>query len=159
MPYKDPEKVKEYEKRRWREQKEKRQKNNKEYYKNNKAKVEAQKREYNAKNKGKIKERQKRWAQSPKGRFLAYKSGSKARGIGFVLSLEQFMRYWQQPCHYCGDVVPTIGLDRVDSDKGYTPENIVSCCEHCNYMKLEYPKELFFEHCFKILKHQGLIGE
>lgn len=59
-----------------------------------------------------------------------------------------------QPCHYCGEppnhyrvlgsgrwrrqsTVPSHGIDRMDSSKGYVPGNCVTCCTTCNYMKRE----------------------
>lgn len=27
------------------------------------------------------------------------------------------------------------GIDRLDNTKGYTPENSVACCKHCNSLK------------------------
>ena len=148
---------KERNKRRWSQNKEILSKYHKEYYDKNKDSVIKRTKEYRNENKEKYKAIQKKHSQSLKGRYTSYKNGSKARGIAFNLTFEQFITFWQRPCHYCGDIVPTVGLDRIDSSHGYLLGNVVSCCEHCNYMKLEYPKELFFEHCMKILRHQGLI--
>lgn len=40
-------------------------------------------------------------------------------------------------CHYCGQHIETLGssLDRKDSDKGYTLDNVVPCCGDCNKVK------------------------
>jgi len=40
-----------------------------------------------------------------------------------------------RPCFYCGQKNDTKGLDRVDNNKGYLIENVVSCCQQCNLMK------------------------
>lgn len=40
---------------------------------------------------------------------------------------------------YCGDDIEAVGIDRVDSQKGYSKGNCVPCCEVCNEMKLDYP--------------------
>lgn len=79
-----------------------------------------------------------------------------------------------QPCHYCGKTdlrtttpahtgvnkdlynppsqevleaynVYVNGIDRVDSDRGYEPDNCVSCCRHCNVMKNGYTRDEFFQ--------------
>jgi hypothetical protein len=36
-----------------------------------------------------------------------------------------------------------VSIDRRDSNKGYTPENIVLCCRFVNYAKNAYPEERF----------------
>lgn len=45
------------------------------------------------------------------------------------------MTFWQKPCFYGPHPIETIGLDRIDSTKGYTMDNLVSCCETCNRAK------------------------
>jgi hypothetical protein len=82
--------------------------------------------------------------------FYLYKDGD--------LSLEEF--YWlsQQPCYYCGEeksnkftycrkgdrsspeareksILLYNGIDRIDSSKGHTKDNVVPCCKYCNFGK------------------------
>jgi len=83
-------------------------------------------------------------------RYKVYKYSAKSRGRDFELSIEQFEGYWQQPCYYCGDKIETIGLDRINNDKGYSIDNIVPCCYICNIMKRTMSKEEFIKHCKKI---------
>lgn len=81
-------------------------------------------------------EKHLRYANSPRGRFAATKGDAKRRGILFQVSSEQFEVIVALPCSYCGKHWATgNGLDRVDSDKGYTIDNVVSCCARCNRMK------------------------
>lgn len=86
------------------------------------------------------------------------------RHRGITLTLEQVQALLQLPCHYCGQrpdwgpkwyVTPgtgicrtaarSIGLDRKDSSlrPGYTPENVVTCCIHCNSCKGDEPYESY----------------
>jgi hypothetical protein len=83
--------------------------------------------------------------------YLIYKQDSD-------LTLEEF--YWlsQQPCHYCSCKSSNFcnkylndkrssqaakdnsnfhynGLDRVDSSKGHSKDNVVPCCRYCNFGK------------------------
>ena len=51
-----------------------------------------------------------------------------------VLTKEQFQELSSHECHYCGKDGPN-GIDRVDNSIGYTFENCVPCCKHCNYVK------------------------
>ena len=37
------------------------------------------------------------------------------------------------------------GIDRIDSLRGYTKDNIVSCCSICNRMKNSFSKDVFLE--------------
>ena len=95
--------------------------------------------------------------------FNVYKTDSKSKGpnkagVPFELTLEDFYRLTQMDCHYCG-IPPSNkrvsrrysktgtdealrrqtyvynGLDRVNSSKGYTLDNVVPCCKICNTAK------------------------
>jgi hypothetical protein len=87
-------------------------------------------------------------------KLAQYKSGAKKRGIDWRLSKDQFLSLWQKPCFYCGDLVPTIGIDRISSNEGYSIDNVISCCAICNTMKLALPRDVFIQHCHKIINHQ-----
>lgn len=87
-------------------------------------------------------------------KYAQYKSGAKKRGINFDLSKEDFSSLWQKPCFYCASEIDTIGLDRINSNLGYLKDNVVSCCAICNTMKLALPRDIFIEHCYKIIKNQ-----
>lgn len=77
-----------------------------------------------------------------------YKKSAKIRKIEYGLTEEQFLELTQEDCFYCGAKPYRIqkhkqckgtyicnGIDRVDSKKGYTIDNVVSCCKICNYAK------------------------
>ena len=76
------------------------------------------------------------------------KANASERGIEWHLTDEQALAITQQSCHYCGgDFSNTSshpemngtfaynGIDRVDNSKGYTIDNVVPCCKHCNIAK------------------------
>lgn len=79
-----------------------------------------------------------------------YKQTARQRGHIFDLTEEQFAELTQQNCYYCGANPNNIqktrtgyheervysGLDRVDNNKGYTMDNVVPCCIHCNRAKI-----------------------
>lgn len=96
-------------------------------------------------------ERNKYRNTTPKPKYNRYKKDAKRKNRVFDLTFEQFMKFWQEPCYYCGDVVKTVGLDRLDSKIGYVVSNLVSACEICNRMKRTYSLELFLEKCYKIV--------
>jgi len=60
-------------------------------------------------------------------------------------------------CHYTGKPLTleanhfnTISIERLDSSKGYTKENVVFCCETINRMKQELSYDDFIETCHTI---------
>jgi hypothetical protein len=81
--------------------------------------------------------------------FGKYKKNAKDRGIPFDLTREEFVAFVDQECAYCGtlnsnsfrlkrgDCVSYNGVDRMNSDKGYTLGNCVPCCKHCNTAKMD----------------------
>lgn len=96
-----------------------------------------------------------------------YKRGAEKRNLEYDLTTEDFVRIVTGPCLYCGDVLTNVskgqgktsgdfqftGIDRVDSSKGYTLSNSVSCCWMCNNMKGATNKETFVEHIKKMYNH------
>jgi hypothetical protein len=78
--------------------------------------------------------------------FSSYKYSAKIKKIDFSLSDDDLYRLSQEKCSYCGSSPFSVsnrlgmkfvynGIDRVDSNKGYTLENCVACCKACNYAK------------------------
>lgn len=99
--------------------------------------------------------------------FGWYKRHAKARQLSWHLSLTVFEALTQQSCAYCGQEplskVPSLygtgdfiynGLDRVNNEQGYTVENVVSCCELCNRMKMVLSREQFLTHVERIHQYQ-----
>lgn len=89
--------------------------------------------------------------------FGRYKLDAKKKSREFSLTYNEWLKLVTGPCHYCGDLEKSMirtrrkydktnwvsekcwfkynGIDRVDSTKGYIPDNCVSCCYECNSMK------------------------
>lgn len=85
-----------------------------------------------------------------------YKNSAKKREYEFELTKEQFIKIATNNCRYCGiepsrvafNSIKTIsllynGVDRLDNNKGYTLDNCVPCCTHCNRAKLDKTEEEF----------------
>lgn len=103
--------------------------------------------------------------------YSNYKSRAKLKGWEILLNFEQFKDFVTKNCHYCG-IEPIMcrsdraksrkgisriyfnGIDRLDSLKGYTVENSVSCCEDCNLAKRNLSKEQFLELIKRIYEYQ-----
>lgn len=120
--------------------------NKRKYYQNHKEKLKAIRREYHRLHP----EKDRAWKLSIKGKLMMYKRGAETRGLVFDFTLEDFKEHWDKECHYCGDKVSGIGLDRLDNKIGYTKENTVDCCFMCNRMKHAFTLEEFINQCKKI---------
>lgn len=97
---------------------------------------------------------------SPKrtfGHFHAQlKESAKRKNLKISISTSDLKKLVLSPCFYCGNKhdVP-IGLDRIDSSKGYTEDNVVPACTVCNRMKLNMSVYQFISHIESI--HSALV--
>ena len=82
-------------------------------------------------------------------KFNIYKSEATRRKIEWALEKEQAIFLFKNDCNYCGINNGLNGIDRIDSNNGYTIENTSSCCSICNKMKLDHSVETFIN----IIKH------
>lgn len=69
----------------------------------------------------------------------------------------QFREITNTRCFYCGVEGPN-GIDRVDNNKGYSPENCVSACKHCNYVKGNLSFEDFQKWKSRFVHYQSQIS-
>ena len=106
--------------------------------------------------------------------YLTYRRGAHARDINFEIPFDHFNKLIQQKCFYCGEDPHPIpdnlkhrsnikqpdfyynGIDRLDSNLGYTIDNCVPCCKKCNYMKHISSEKEFYDHISKIYKYKHL---
>jgi len=106
--------------------------------------------------------------------YRTYKYRNKTRfNSEDFLTKDQFKKLIYDKCHYCGDypssksnthekrfngAIVYNGLDRVDNFKGYTLNNVVTCCGSCNKMKSTLTYEEFILQIGKIYaRHQKKI--
>lgn len=87
--------------------------------------------------------------------FLSIKSRARYCEKKFEVSEEDYLEMSKQDCVYCSEP-SNGGIDRIDSDIGYTYENIQPCCTICNRMKMDHSDEFFREHLIKIVKNLEL---
>jgi hypothetical protein len=105
----------------------------------------------------------------------SYKKRAIKTGLEFNISKDEFRQLTQEKCHYCGTKPNNIsyrgkrgtyktgkylsqyvynGLDRIDSSKGYTLDNVVPCCGICNHAKHTMSYEEFIIWLHSIVQHQ-----
>lgn len=97
--------------------------------------------------------------------YLQYKrKGRRARELEFNLTREEFEELIEDNCYYCG-IKPNTkaeknkqtffwnGIDRLDSSKGYTKNNCVTCCKDCNKAKCEMSEEDFKMFIKRVYEH------
>jgi hypothetical protein len=91
---------------------------------------------------------------------------SSQRNIKFELTIEQFANICKEKCYYCGEydsrvhhkvsgdiVVEVVGVDRIDSNKGYTKDNIQWVHKRVQQMKWNISQDQFIEWCKIIAKN------
>lgn len=107
--------------------------------------------------------------------YRSYKRNAKLRNHEFNLTQDEFELIIFQDCYYCGAKPKEMslksmeghgnmkqppllynGIDRIDSDGGYTKENCVPCCQFCNYMKHTLSQKNFLERIKLIYTHLNL---
>ena len=109
--------------------------------------------------------RQPQGLATAKALYKRYKRSAVERKIKFKLSFWVFIHLTQECCFYCG-AIPTDkhninregyygsyfsnGLDRFDSNKGYTRNNVVACCKECNIMRMQLSGDSFISKCTEI---------
>ena len=107
------------------------------------------------------KKSQLKYDSTLRSRFRKWKGNAKARNIPFDLTFKDISSM-PQVCYYSGlDLVlisnhhRTISLDRLDSSKGYTKDNVVLCCGFINIAKNELSYDQFIKSCkLIVLNHE-----
>ena len=105
--------------------------------------------------------------------FRTYKRNSKKRNLTFELNQNEFERLLKLPCFYCNENpiqykgnnishkdFKRNGIDRLDSKKGYSLDNVITCCKFCNQAKSDMTQEEFINwisKTFNNLKNINLI--
>lgn len=88
---------------------------------------------------------------------------AKRRNLVVSITPDFYLKKTQEKCYYCGNGLMGLaavsgyngafsynGLDRIDNTKGYTEENVVTCCKHCNRAKDTMLQEDFIAMAHRI---------
>lgn len=97
--------------------------------------------------------------------FNNYKGRARRRAQEFSLTKEEFSKLTKSMCTYCGVLPSQIlntfksnrpyiynGVDRVNSNEGYTNINSVPCCKTCNNAKMDLTLEAFMQWIDRLVK-------
>lgn len=107
--------------------------------------------------------------------FYNYRKGAKKRNYAFELSREEFESLIFKNCFYCGIKPNTTsnmlkgfryskekedlgwitynGIDRLNNKLGYNAQNVVTCCETCNKLKMDLSYDAFVSQIELIYKN------
>jgi len=74
------------------------------------------------------------YRRNPGSRWTRAKLVAGYEGREFTLTEEQYCSLIKNPCHYCGQQLPSTGrgLDRIDNNLGYAINNVLPSCAQCN---------------------------
>jgi hypothetical protein len=109
----------------------------------------------------------------PVSRVLSmYWGRAKKWNREFTLSFDQFKQLILSPCEYCGIQWSNVykdqnypggfrynSIDRVDSSRGYTPDNVVPCCNMCNLAKRNWSRTRFLAWVKRVARHQAMADQ
>ena len=87
--------------------------------------------------------------------YNEYQRGAIKRNLEFTIEIDDFEELVNSNCYYCDEYNSerVIGLDRLDSSKGYSIKNIVPSCSECNTMKNNASLDKFISKIKKIYLH------
>lgn len=91
------------------------------------------------------------------------------RNYEWRLTDEEAFALFAGNCHYCDSPPSNVsshpqtngkfvysGIDRVDNSRGYEPDNVVSCCTHCNTAKRKRSKADFLAWIARVHAHSNI---
>jgi len=109
--------------------------------------------EWRRNNPDKVKEINERKRKDPNNRLKYYKLRAEKCGIKWNISDDDAKKLFNESCYYCKEINELNGIDRLDNDKDYELNNIVSCCTMCNMMKKDMSEKTFYNKIIHILSN------
>lgn len=98
-----------------------------------------------------------------RGKIKAYQHSDKLRKVLSITS-EQFKKLLEvvNCCEYCGESDKKyLGLDRLDNKLGHEVDNVVVCCEKCNYILGDLPPTVkgILGGALRVIREENLLKE
>lgn len=80
------------------------------------------------------------WMSKKKSARARSKKTAIQRGLEWDLSEAEWAAIRKLDCHYCSFPIETAtgGLDRINSSKGYTADNVLPACKECNVARNDH---------------------
>lgn len=105
-----------------------------------------------------------------KSAFAGFKNKAAARKLEQKLTYAEWYNLSQLPCYFCGEEKSNThksfavggidfrynGIDRLDSEKGYTHDNCVPCCSTCNMAKRKLTEVEFLAWVKRVYLHNAV---
>jgi hypothetical protein len=86
-------------------------------------------------------------------RLLALRQNAEKRGLSFSLTVADLMALYVRQdgkCWYTGEPLRIGSVDRIDVERGYSPDNIIMCERYVNVFRGEMARDEFLLLCRKI---------
>jgi hypothetical protein len=106
------------------------------------------------------------WNKSNRSKKIAYQA--QYRQLSYNLNHTIVNEAVRGPCYYCGyqpeegtvlsnrgAATHSNGLDRINSEFGYEPHNVVVCCKYCNDAKNSKTLEQFRDHITRLYQNMS----
>lgn len=94
--------------------------------------------------------------------FQNARAGDRRAKREFDLTREDVKNLLENECVYCGETnYEVMSIDRKDSSRGHTRDNVVSACIRCNIVKMDMPYEAWLQLApgMRTSRLQGLFKE
>lgn len=101
----------------------------------------------------------------PLHKFNSYRNGAILRGLEFSITIElcyELLETQKGLCNLTGlpiDIKTSASLDRIDSKRGYTPDNLQWVHKDVNRLKMDLPEDRMKYLCGKISRFNGIPTE
>jgi len=100
--------------------------------------------------------------------YRTYKQSAKLRNLAFEITTEAAKTLFNDVCYYCAEPPSAVqrakqagvrvsgyvynGIDRINSAKGYTADNVVTCCKQCNRAKRDLSHNEFIRWARRVAR-------
>lgn len=94
------------------------------------------------------------------GKIKAYQHSDKIKNRKSITLTEGRNLIENNNCYYCTESdIKNLGLDRIDNKLGHEISNVVVCCEKCNFILSDIPKQAkeLLKTGLKLIKQQGAL--
>jgi hypothetical protein len=92
-------------------------------------------------------------------RILAIKQNAERRGLSFNITSADLMALYERQggkCWYTGETLRIGSVDRIDVERGYSPDNIIMCEKYINVFRGDISRDAFLLLCHKIARNHPL---